>query len=497
MLWSLKARAFLSAVVGLFAWLWSTYLLRFAETANGYGSKVACTCHFIQNRTLESVAERELTWPPIALFVRLESDPSTKCVVSRLKWLPSIGVRRACMSNDKRLGCSIVSRHKTTELSARHSGHGSKDIEVNDDTDVFRVSPEHQIQSSLLDDHMKDDWLHSRALLVVNATSFPAQILYERYGDGMTASTPQAGWSMTKSLFAMLVGALQMYKQDAFPLGLETRALEDGTTVEQLLRMVDGLDWDEVYSAFTDPVNMLFLDENATTSISKKRASVGKCFRYSSKSSNLLSRWIRSLFPSDQEYHDFPFKVLFSRINARSAIVERDPAGTFVASSFSMMTARDWARLGILLAREGSWPVLIDGYRREEQIIPKSFVRALRSVTPTSRAMYGLHFWLGGGSPTSTESEDRVVRECDELYRARVSPSRAWYHQLPKETFFMTGFEGQYVIVDPVRKLVVVRLGASKEQMPGWKVFLPGELFPPLLNEILSFPPERDTLVPS
>ena len=140
-------------------------------------------------------------------------------------------------------------------------------------------------------------------------------------------------------------------------------------------------------------------------------------------------------FASDDEYHAFPRRALFDRIGMRTAIIEADPSGTFVGSSYSYATARDWARLGLLYLQDGVW--------NGERLLPEGWVTY--SVTPTPRApkgRYGAHFWLNAG--TDAEGTDRP------------------WPELPADAYFMSGFEGQMVAVVPSKSAVVVRLGLSR-----------------------------------
>jgi len=69
-------------------------------------------------------------------------------------------------------------------------------------------------------------------------------------------------------------------------------------------------------------------------------------------------------------------RQLFDRIGMTSAVLELDPSGTFVGSSFMFATARDWARFGQLYLQDGVY----DG----ERVLPKGWVAY--STTPTQGA---------------------------------------------------------------------------------------------------------------
>jgi CubicO group peptidase (beta-lactamase class C family) len=116
----------------------------------------------------------------------------------------------------------------------------------------------------------------------------------------------------------------------------------------------------------------------------------------------------------------FLHERLFDPIGMRSARPRFDAAGTFVGSSYVFATAQDFARFGLLYLRDGIW----DGAR----LLPHGWVDHARSETLASIGRYGAHWWLaldGSG------------------------------------IFTANGFQGQYIVVDTARDLVVVRLGVS------------------------------------
>jgi len=117
-----------------------------------------------------------------------------------------------------------------------------------------------------------------------------------------------------------------------------------------------------------------------------------------------------------------------------SAVLEPDPAGTFVGSSYMLATARDWARFGLLYLQDGIW----DGQR----ILPPGWVRY--STTPTAmapRGQYGAMFWLNAGQPGN--------------------PANRRWPSAPADAFAAEGFQEQKVIVIPSRQTVLVRFGAT------------------------------------
>jgi hypothetical protein len=250
------------------------------------------------------------------------------------------------------------------------------------------------------------------------------------------------GWSVTKSVLGALIGILVEDKR----LSLEDKALvpewqlpddpRAAISVEDLLRMRSGLEFSEIYSdPRADVTQMLYARSDMAAFAASKRLSAppGTTWRYSSGTTNILSRIVRQTV-GEREYHAFPRRALFAPLGMSSAVIEADAAGTFVGSSYMFATARDWARFGQLYLDDGAW-----GGRR---ILPAEWVRFSSTATPQSPdGCYGAHWWLKlpGELGGETEAASRI----------------------PLDASFALGHEGQSLTVIPSRRLVVVRLGLS------------------------------------
>lgn len=125
--------------------------------------------------------------------------------------------------------------------------------------------------------------------------------------------------------------------------------------------------------------------------------------------------------------------------------METDPFGTFIASSFSYATARDWARFGQLYLNDGVW--------NGKRILPEGWVKYTTTPVEKSYGIYGAHWWLGSVEEKVPES---------------LKPVQQLYLPLGKNSFLASGYGGQYTVVVPELKLVFVRLGFStgKPQFP-------------------------------
>jgi CubicO group peptidase (beta-lactamase class C family) len=219
--------------------------------------------------------------------------------------------------------------------------------------------------------------------------------------------------------------------------------------------MSSGLDFVEVYTdMLSDTPYMLFgiFDTAGFTASKPLEVEPDSRWRYISGSTNLVCRIMRdALGGSLAHYFAFPRRALFDKIGMRSAVIEPDFTGTFVGSSFSYATARDWARFGLLYLQDGVWA--------GERILPEGWVKYTTTPTPkASKGRYGAYWWLNAGNPAGSEN--------------RRFPS------LPDELYWASGYEGQNVIVAPSRELVMVHLGASLPPSGVWnfEAFVAGVL---------------------
>ncbi len=125
-----------------------------------------------------------------------------------------------------------------------------------------------------------------------------------------------------------------------------------------------------------------------------------------------------------------------------SATMELDASGTYVASSYMYATPRDWARLGLLYLNDGQW--------QGEQLLPAGWVEyATTPAESAEQGNYGAQIWLNAGPAGAPES--------------RPIPS------LPANMVYLSGFEGQNILLFPDHDLIVMRMGlTTRGPRPVW-----------------------------
>ena len=284
----------------------------------------------------------------------------------------------------------------------------------------------------------------TRAIVVVHK----GRIVAERYADGFDANTRLAGWSMAKSVTAAWLSLLPVDVKASLDDLLALKAWSAPSdpraalTFRHALNMTTGLDASENYaSPFSDVNKMLFVagDSGGYAAARPLSAPQGTVFSYSSATTNLISLAIRERLGAD--YALSPYQLLLDRIGMRTAVLEQDATGTYVGSSYLYATARDWARFGLLFARDGMW--------NAERLLPSGWV-AFSGQASTATNKYGAHWWLHESSEQASGPQSPGPASAS----APLEP-------LPTDLMQATGHAGQRVTVIRSKDLVIVRLGQT------------------------------------
>jgi len=278
------------------------------------------------------------------------------------------------------------------------------------------------------------------------------RIIAERYGDGITHTTPLESWSMGKSLSGTLMGIL--IKQGAYDLWQRAPIPEwqqpgdprAAIRIADILRMSSGLrirapqdpDFDasgpypDHLYYYTGSINAFHYA--ATRPPQWPPDSVG---RYRNTDPVLINYLIRlAVEKRGANYHAFPQRALFDKIGIRTMVLDTDPYGNFLTQGYEQGSARDWARLANLYLQDGVW--------NGERLLPEGYVDFVRTVAPAWKADGRLQY--GGG-----------------LFWVNGEAS----FPAPRDAIYMSGVGGQSVLIAPSHQLAVVRLGHYKGAAAG------------------------------
>jgi CubicO group peptidase (beta-lactamase class C family) len=410
-----------------------------ALPALGFVAKTVCSDVFVGGFTAEQ-ALADLPDEPVARLVRTSVDEERRVVHASV---PLLARRSARFRSG--LGCTLVSGDTSAlpALARAVTGLPRPDTAAAwTAVDSTRATVSGAIEA-VLDAAFLEPAAgaqrRTRAVVIVH----DGQIVGERYASGFDAGSRFTGWSMTKSVTNALVGIL--VGQGRLDLGAnallpEWSAADDprrDITLHHLMQMSSGLGFDENYSPTGGATRMLFSEHDAAAvaAASPLVAEPGTRFHYSSGTTNIISALMRSAVGSDSAHVTLPRHALFDRIGMHSAVIEPDPSGTLVGSSFMYATARDWARFGMLFLDDGVW--------NGERILPEGWVAYSTAPAAAADGAYGAQWWLNAGTATD-------------------STRRTW-PAVPRDAYFASGFQGQYIVILPRHRLVIVRLGVTPD----------------------------------
>ena len=294
-----------------------------------------------------------------------------------------------------------------------------------------------------------DDYLARQrvmALLVVRN----GVLEVERYQYDRTASHRFLSNSMAKTVTALAIG---MAAQEG-KLGLDDRAdrhapalagtLYGEATVRQLLRMSSGARFEERYDGKDDLARYgaAALRGGAAAGarvITERAHPAGAVFNYASAETDILALVLRGA--TGQTLSQWLEPRLWQPLGAQTSALWRAGAdGLERAGGNLNATARDWARLGVLLAHDGVRP----DKPELGPLLPQDF---LLEATDWKR-----------------HPEAFAPRKATPYYGYGY---QVWTFPGAKRRFALLGVYGQAIYVDPEQKLVMVHLAANATARAG------------------------------
>lgn len=410
------------------------YLNSLMPVITGYPAKYLCSAIFISGREQAAVEQLDLNFSMIQ-FTSNSVDYKDKSVTSRFLWGKSKAIFR------EGLGAVLV--RETDEQTLKNA----EITGLLQDRLVFDTLP-WPLGNRLADSIPKSDdsgW-NTIADKMFTAESYggnPFAMLVihrgipvlERYAPEFDRNTRFLSWSMAKSFTNTLAGMLVMDgKLDKErPAGVDEWSNDDrkAITLNNLLRMESGLEWNEDYGNLSDVTRMLYKESDFAKYAYQRplKSAPGTNWYYSSGTTNIVNHLIRNTFSSDEELHRYVHERLFHRIGMADAIFETDATGNLVGSSYVFATLRDYGRFGLLY--------LNDGFFNGERLLPEGWVEYTRSPSPNSQGAYGAQFWLN---------------------------RNRFYPDAPEDMFSANGHDGQRIFIIPSKELVIVILGYSPNQ---------------------------------
>ncbi len=425
--------ALLGAIALILLWFVWTRVDAVARIGAGYKAKIACSEIFLAGRDADAVIENEFTGiDPLMRYIDVHIDRDGERIVAAAP----LQIGRSVAVYRDGYGCTLVRGGKIAPLPAPKAIAEAAPLPIASD-EAFAAAID-----EILSDAFADADAGHRAIVVLHDGALVA----ERYADGFDARPPLLSWSMAKSIVATLIGVAVndgLIDIDAPAPVLEWSADDPraSTTWRDLLQMQSGLEFSEDYGAPRSDVNRMLWGSKDTGAVAAGKPRIhepGDHWSYSSGTTNLLSRTLKSILDNQgADYHSFGRSRIFAPIGATSVIMEPDASGVFIGSSFIYATAQDWARLGQLYLQDGVW--------NDERLLPAGWAAFVARPAGASDGQYGGHFWLNRDGDNG---------------RKRILPG------LPEDAYYMSGHEGQFVLIVPSEDLIIVRLGQTRGRDP-------------------------------
>ncbi|MFZ1686081.1 MAG: serine hydrolase [Flavobacteriales bacterium] len=265
-------------------------------------------------------------------------------------------------------------------------------------------------------------------------------LLYENYWSGWNKDSVSNSFSVAKSYVSLLAGiTMQEGKLDnvfrkvgEFLPEFDNDPCKKDINLREVLTMSTGLDWSESgANPFSDNARGYYGDHVRDLSLGQPcRDTPGTKFDYISGGTQIMAEVLESIHgqPLDRLVEEKIWKPLGAEHAAYWGKDRED--GDFKAFCCLYATARDFARIGQLYLDSGMW--------HGTRILPVEFWQA--SITPADlqdgtgpNKRYGYFWWLA---------------ELD-----------------GKPIYYCRGFHGQYVVVIPHERTVLVRTGMKREEV--------------------------------
>lgn len=257
------------------------------------------------------------------------------------------------------------------------------------------------------------------------------RLLHEQYWNGYTATSQTNSFSMAKGVTALLLGAAIMDGKISSENALYSEFYEnyrnvpygDKLSLKHLVTMEAGLDWDEDYKNPFKPNAKAYYGNSLAKAVLLRgfKTTPGTEFEYQSGSTQLLGFALRKV--TNIPLADFAsarlWKPLGMEQHALWTVDDNEMEKTFCCIHSN---ARDFAKLGQLMLEDGKVDSL--------QVIPFDYIEKMRTPTAHSKGAYGYGLWIN--------------------------------NEVKNKHYYFLGLYGQYIIVVPEKKLVIVRTGMYK-----------------------------------
>jgi CubicO group peptidase (beta-lactamase class C family) len=286
-------------------------------------------------------------------------------------------------------------------------------------------------------------------------------VALEKYFAGFTASSRHESYSMAKSFSSALVGIaigegkiksvdekLCMYYPDDWDCS-DSNDPRSRITIKHAMNISTGLRWSEDWRSTATGANDAVSFDLLSTVLSREAVDEpGTKMRYSTGDPALLTGVIQSA--TGKTALAYAQEKLFGPIGTMGIRWNMDTSGHTTTYAGLQATAAEYAKFGYLYLNKGKW----DG----KQIVPEDWV-ALTTVPEDPCTDWYRYLWHQN-PPVRLGTQDPA---CPSLF---CQPTD--FANLPPDTFFAEGVNGQFVFIVPSADMVIVRLANDSPGSEHW-----------------------------
>jgi len=289
--------------------------------------------------------------------------------------------------------------------------------------------------SKPFEEYLEDN--NTVAFLVIKNDS----ILYERYWGKYHEASIVPSFSMAKSVTSILIGCAiddKLIQSVNEPVTNYIPELQkqgfDNVTIEHLLQMTSGLDYNEGYTNPFGDVATFYYGTNLRKAIAKMKlkSAPGERFEYLSGNTQLLGLVLERAL-KDKTISEYLEERLWKPLEMEfdaSWSLDRKKNGLEKTFCCLNARARDFAKIGRLYLNNGKWNGV--------QIVSEEWVKE-STKTDTSNGSVGYYQYQ-------------------------------WWLPSKSGDYMAQGILGQYIYVNPEKNLVIVRLGKNTGKASWWSI---------------------------
>lgn len=314
---------------------------------------------------------------------------------------------------------------------------------------------------------------NTNAFLIIKNDS----IIYENFAENLNTSTLHPSFSIAKSYVGTLMGiaidkGIISSAEDLVIKYLPELEKNDSRfkklTIQHVLDMRSGLDFDEDKQTPFAAIAKLYYGSSIKNQIAnlKMKREAGSVFEYQSINTQLLAAILERA--SGEKVPFLLSKYLWTPLGTESrAIWSLDDQKTVKASCCLNATAADFAKLGRLYLKKGSW--------EGKQVISQNWVNTTTDASVLSKLGYKNQWWACSNITyfKDSVSAQKKLDQSNLKEPIRKKSNGTYYISLKSNDYRAEGILGQLIYVNPDNNVIIVRMGNYPNKNLYFNGFIP------------------------